>query len=218
MNVFIIDDHPTQIEGYKAILTYNDLDVDINFTQATNTEEAYKIITNPENKRFFDIILLDIRMPEYPEKNIYSGEDLGVLINNHCPKSKIIIITSHYEGLILYNLLQKIEPKGLLVKSDFDGDEFLNAFHHVYNDKTYFSKTVQRARDLITSNSSYLDSVNREIILLLSQGVKTIQLTKHLDLSISSIEKRKIAIRDYFGLERASQDDIVDKAKALGLV
>ena len=218
MNVLIIDDHPSQIEGYKAILSYNELGIDINFTQAVNSKEAYEIITNPVDYPFFDIILLDIRMPEYPEKKIYSGEDLGVLINSHIPKSKIIIITSHYEGLVLYNLLQKIEPSGLMVKSDFDGEDLLKAFQIIYKNGTYYSETVQKAREIITSNSKFLDSTNRKIILLLSQGVKTIQLTDYLDLSISSIEKRKIAIRDYLGLQKASQEDIIGKAKELGLV
>lgn len=214
----MIDDHPTQLDGYKAILQYNAMGIDINVTNAIDTKSAYEIISNPDNSSAFDAILLDIGMPKYEEKNINSGKDLGLLIKKHLPQSKIIIITSYFEGLILYELLQSIEPKGLLVKSDIDGDDLLNAFKKVYLGETYYSETVRKAKNIITSNSNFLDSTNRKIILLLAQGVKTKDLTNHIDLSISAIEKRKIAIKEYFGIEKASQDDILKKSRELGLV
>lgn len=218
MNLLMIDDHPTQLEGYKAILQYNEIGVNINVTKAIDTESAYDIITNPSDYPNFDIILLDIGMPKYEDKNIHSGKDLGLLIRQYLPKSKIIIITSYFEGLILYELLQSIEPKGLLVKSDIDGDNLLEAFKKVYLGETYYSETVRKAKNIITSNSNFLDSTNRKIILLLAQGVKTKDLTEHIELSISAIEKRKIAIKEYFGIEKASQDDILKKSRELGLV
>jgi len=218
MNVLMIDDHPTQLDGYKAILEYNELGIDINATKVVDTKEAYEIITNPDKQPMFDMVFLDIGMPKYEEKNINSGEDLGLLIREYSPMSKIIIITTYFEGLILYELLQKLEPQGLLVKSDIDGDDLLAAFKNVYLGHTYYSETVQKAKNIITSNSNFLDSTNRKIILLLAQGVKTKDLTKHIDLSISAIEKRKIAIKDYFGIEKSSQDDILNKSRELGLV
>ena len=218
MNVLMIDDHPTQLDGYKAILEYNEMGIDINVTKAIDTKSAYDIITHPEDYPFFDIILLDIGMPEYEEKNITSGEDLGLLIKQYSPKSRVIIITSYFGGLILYELLQKIKPKGLLVKSDIDGEDLLEAFENVYFGKEFYSETVRKAKNIIISNYNYLDSINRKIILLLAQGVKTKDLTQHIDLSISAIEKRKIAIKEYFGLEKASQDDILEKSRALGLI
>ena len=30
VNIFMIDDHPSMIEGYKSILSYNDLGYEIN--------------------------------------------------------------------------------------------------------------------------------------------------------------------------------------------
>ncbi|RRO21835.1 response regulator [Flavobacteriaceae bacterium 14752] len=218
MNVLMIDDHPTQLEGYKAILEYNEMGLSIKATKATDTKTAYDIITNPEKYPLFDIVFLDIGMPKYEEKNINSGEDLGLLIKAYSPDSRIIIITSYFEGLILYELLQSIEPRGILVKSDFDGEDLLDAFKKVYLGETYYSETVVKAKNIITSNSNFLDSINRKIILLLAQGIKTKDLTKHIDLSISAIEKRKIAIKEYFDIDKSSQDDILNKARELGLV
>lgn len=36
LNVLMIDDHPSMIEGYKSILSFNDLDCEINVTPAYN--------------------------------------------------------------------------------------------------------------------------------------------------------------------------------------
>ena len=86
-NILIVDDHPFIIEGYKnAITRYNPDEFEFFITQAKDCESAYGIITNPDIAHF-DIAFLDISMPPYEEKNIFSGEDLAKLFCLPCTQS-----------------------------------------------------------------------------------------------------------------------------------
>jgi DNA-binding NarL/FixJ family response regulator len=213
----MIDDHPSMIEGYKIILSYNTLGFEIETTSVYNCESAYEIITN-KKRNIFDLVFLDYSLPPYEKMNITSGEDIAMLIKTHWPNCKIVMLTSHTEALILYNILRNVEPAGLLVKSDFSADELLVAFDAVMNGQIYHSITVKECTKELLSKKIYLDNFNRQIITLLSQGIKTKSLPNYMNLSMSSIEKRKVQIKDYFSIEKGTDEDIIREAKRLGLI
>ena len=153
----MIDDHPSMIEGYKSILSFNDLGLRITTTPAYNCESAYNIIDTTPITEAFDFAFVDLSLPPYLEKNIKSGEDLALLIKNKFPKCKIVILTSHAEAFILDNIQRNIAPNGLLVKSDFTADEFLLAFEKIYNNHIYTSKTVIENIAELHEKNSFLD-------------------------------------------------------------
>lgn len=196
VNVLMIDDHPLIISGYKSILDYNDLDLEINATTAFSCKEAYELIQKTEDVYAFDIVLLDLMLPPYEEKGLHSGEDLAYLIQEKFRSAKIMILTSHTEGFLLYNLKKKVKPDGLLVKSDFSATDLIDAFQTVLSGETYESKTVKDAVTEVANSDqrALLDEINREIIILLSQGIQTKSLPSHFGISQSSIDKRKAQI------------------------
>lgn len=214
----MVDDHPSMIEGYKIILSYNDIGYEIETTSAFNCKDAYDIITSPSKKDFFDIIFLDYSLPPYEEKNIVNGEDLALLVKKYSPSTKIVILTSHIETLILYNIIKKVDPNGLLVKSDFTADELLKAFEIIMNDEVYNSATVKSSLKELLSKDNYLDDFNRQMLTLLSQGIKTKNLPQYMNLSMSSIEKRKVQIKLYLGIEKGTDEDVIREAKKRGLI
>jgi two-component system response regulator NreC len=218
LRVLMIDDHPSQIEGYKVILSYSESNLALETTPCYSCESAYSIISMPKIDTPFDVVFLDCRLPSYTEKNIRSGEDLAMLIRRHSPDSKIVIITSYAEAFLLYDIVKKINPEGLLVKSDFNADELLDAFEQIVDGKKYYSNTVNRSIKELLSKETYLDSYNRQIITLLSQGVRTRSLPDYINLSLSAIEKRKSQIRDYFCLEKGTDEEIVIEARRLGFI
>jgi two-component system response regulator NreC len=218
LKILMVDDHPSMIEGYKIILSYNDLGFEIETTAAHNCESAYEIITNTINPDLFDLVFLDFSLPPFEAKNISSGEDLAMLVKTHLPDSKIVMLTSHTEALILYNIIKNVEPEGLLVKSDFSAEELISAFDLIMKGEIYHSATVKQNVKELLSKRVYLDHFNRQIITLLAQGIKTKSIPSHLNLSISAIEKRKVQIRDYFNIRDGKDEDIIREAKKLGLI
>jgi len=212
----MIDDHPPIIEGYKSILTLNPYGYDLNTTTAFSCEIAYKIITT--TKIPFDIVMVDITLPPYPEKGINSGEDLVILVKKYLPNTKVMVLTSHAESLVLYRILKECNPDGLLVKSDFLSDEFLIAFDTIVKGDTYHSISVKNLKTDLVPSTKYLDNYNRQIIILLAQGIQTKSLSERLNLSKSAIDKRKAIIKQYFGIEKGTDEDILREARKQGLI
>ena len=153
LHILMIDDHPSMIEGYKSILSFNDLGLNFKVTPAYDCESAYSIINATESEKAFDFAFVDLSLPTFLEKNIKSGEDLALLIKNKFPTCKIVILTSHAEAFILDNIQKNIEPIGILVKSDFTADEFLMAFEKMYKNHVY-TKSVPYAYALNGNNKN----------------------------------------------------------------
>ena len=218
VNILMIDDHLTQIEGYKAVLQYNKAGRSINTISRQNCKDAYLFITDPVNAEAADVVFLDLSLPPYEEEKIYSGEDLALLAKKYMPKAKIVILTSHTEAFKLYSLLKNVQPTGILVKSDFSSEELIHAFDTIMDGEFYYTETVEKSRKELLSREAYLDSYNRKIIELLAQGVKTKSLPQHLNLSQSAIEKRKVQIKNYLCIDRGTDEDIVREARKLGFI
>ena len=127
LKILMIDDHPSMIEGYKIILSYNDFGYEIETTSATDTKSAYEIITKTKKSNAFNVVFLDYSLPPYDAKNIQNGKDLAIIIKKRMPKAKIVILTSHTESILLYDIIRNVEPAGVLVKSDFSAEELLSA-------------------------------------------------------------------------------------------
>lgn len=216
VTVLMIDDHPPIIEGYKSILSYNPFGYMPNITTVFSCESAYHLLST--TKIPFDLVMIDYTMPPYPERNIHNGGDLVPIIRQYLPEAKIMMLTSHSETLLLLRLMNECHPEGLLVKSDFMADDFLEAFDTIVKGENYFSSTIQSLRKESTEKINVLDSYNQQIITLLSIGIKTKNLPDHLHLSKSAIDKRKVFIKEFFDIEKGTDEDIIREARKQGLI
>lgn len=215
LKILIVDDHPMMVEGYRNIL----LDIPIAenaIISAGNCSEAYKVITNAVSP--FDVVLLDMNLPPDEKLKLQSGEDLAVLIRKAWPESKIIISTSHTETFLLFNLIKKINPEGVLIKSDFSPTEFLIAFEKITAGETYHTATARQSLKNVYIDKCYLDAYNRRIIALLAKGIATKNLPDYLNITISAIDKRKAQIKEIFDIHKGSDEDIIREARNRGLV
>lgn len=218
LTILMIDDHPSMIEGYKSILAFNDLNAEIEVDAAYNCESAYHLIIENKSKKHYDFVFIDLSLPPYEEEQIYSGKELAHLVKLYMPSSKIVILTSHAESFLLYEIHKYVNPIGILVKSDFTADELLLAFSKMNANEFYRSKTVQQSiKDFLATNF-VLDELNRQIITLLAQGIKTKNLPNHINLTLSAINKRKAQIRVFFNLDDSSDENIINAAKKRGFI
>ena len=218
LKILIIEDHEMMIQGYKSILSIHKDQYDAIITEAHNCETAYGIITNPEYKTFFDIIFLDYSIPAFPEKKIYSGLDLGALIRKYMPSTKIIMLTSFSDSIKLFEVVKKFQPNGLLIKSDYKPDTLLIAIKTVLEGETYYSPEAVASikQPLFTKGS--LDSIDREIIILLAEGLINKSIALKLGLSYSAIEKRKSKIKDHLNIAKGNDEDLLLECRRMGFV
>ena len=216
LQVLMVDDHPPIIEGYKSILSFNSFGYVLNTTAAHNCESAYYAIV--EAKEPFDVVFLDLTLPSYFDKKLNSGEDLVPVVKKHHPNAKIIILTSHSESIVLYKIMSENNLNGVLVKSDFQSEELLDAFDIVIRGGNYYSHTVSKHQKVWEEKSKVMDNYNRQILTLLSEGVKTKNLPDLLHLSKSAIDKRKAIIKQIFGIDKGTDEDILKEARKQGLI
>lgn len=216
IKVLMVDDHPPIIEGYRSILAYNSFGYILNTTAAHSCEEAYSALFQAKNP--FDIVFLDLTLPPYLEKNINSGDDLIPIVRKQHPNAKIIVITSHSESIVLYKILKEHTPEGVLVKSDFQAQELIDAFNIVVKGGTYFSETVATHQKSWGEKNKVMDSYNRQILSLLAQGVKTKNFPDLLHLSKSAIDKRKAILKQLLGIDKGNDEDILKEARKQGLI
>lgn len=217
VKVLMVDDHQMMIEGYKYVLSLNDK-YTIEATTANDCETAYKVITNPSNQNTFELAFLDYSLPPYLEEKIHSGEDLALLIRKYMPNTKIIILTTHFDAIKLYTIVKKVQPNALVVKSDFEPQQLIEIFNEVMEGNTYYSELVhQRIKERLFSQG-LLDSIDRQIIVLISEGFHIKSIATHLNVSDDTIKKRKSKIKDLLGIERGSDEDILKECRLLGLL
>ena len=217
VKILMIDDHQMMIEGYKSILSLNN-SYTIETTELNDCESAYKVITNPANSNTFELVFLDYSLPTYPEQKIQSGEDLAVLIRKFMPNTKIIMLTAHFDAIKLYNIVKRAQPNGLLVKSDFQPPQLIEVFNTVMEGNSFYSPLVhERIKERLLSHG-LLDSVDRQIITFISEGLQIKSIANELNVSEDTIKKRKSKIKDLLGIEKGSDEDILKECRLLGLL
>jgi DNA-binding NarL/FixJ family response regulator len=217
-NILIVDDHPFIIEGYKnAITRYNPSEYEFVITQAKDCESAYNIITNAETVPF-DIAFLDISMPSYEEKSIFSGEDLAKLLMEYMPNCKIILLTMYTELLKIKTIIETINPNGLVIKNDLTFDELLFGFDKVLKNEKYYSQSIQKMIDQAKHNSIEIDQFDKQILFHISKGTKTKDIPQYVPISLNAIESRKLNLKELLNLKDGSDIDLIREAKNKGLL
>lgn len=214
LKILLVDDHIMITSMYKIALS--DLKISTEITTINTLENAYNFLFT-QNKTV-DIVLLDLSMPAYSEKNINNGEDLAKLIRVNYPEIKIIIATGYCEPIRLNGIIKDICPEGILEKCDIDNNLFLQAFIKIIDGQIYRTKTVEKSITPNFANNIYLDATNRQIVKLISQGIKTIDIPQHLSITLSGVNKRKLKIKEFLKIEFGRDEDIIRESKKRGII
>lgn len=216
LNILIIDDHHSIIEGYKNVLLKNK-DYKLQILKANSCDQAILAVNNAKHTNPFDVVFVDIQLPPSKDGIISSGEDLALLIKKEFPQTKIIISTMFDSPHRLNNILKTIPHNGILIKSDSTAKIILEAFETILQGNSFYSKTVQKLINKIIVNDEHLDEYNKKIIYYLSQGVKTKNLIQHIPLSLNAIEKRKNHIKQLFNVI-GDDEQLLSEAKKKGFI
>jgi DNA-binding NarL/FixJ family response regulator len=220
LNILIVDDHPMTVDSYSNLLSLNDFKENTpNFIKSYNCQDAYnKIFFYLKQQTNIDLALLDISLPPYIEFNIESGIDLASLIRKKFINCKIVLLTMHSEPLTVDKIIKEINPEGFVSKNDINFESFPNICKNIMDGEIYRSSTIiESQRELHKSNIDW-DRHDNQILILISQGVKTVNLPDYIPLSMSAIEKRKANIKEQLLMGKGSDRDLIIKAKKLGLL
>ncbi|MFV0573497.1 MAG: response regulator [Xanthomarina gelatinilytica] len=217
IRVLLIDDHPFSLEGYKLVLN------ELHSKQKINqyyTDEAYCCETalNYIKNKSYDLVILDISLPPSEDGLFQSGLDLGRLLTKKNPITKIIVITSHNDPLLLNNILYTLSPKGFLYRGDINARILSDSIVSILNNNTYFSTLILNLIHKNLSSNIILDAKDKQILYELSKGVKTIDLKNVIPLSQAGIEKRKRLLKETFKTKQLDDTALIKAAIETGFL
>ncbi|MEO9891033.1 response regulator [Aurantibacter sp.] len=221
IKILHIDDHPVVIEACREIFKNLNSDLKtLEIDDARNCDTAIAKIELAAESTPYDIVIVDLQIPESLKGKIIDGEDLAMFATMKLPNVKIMVLTAVNDNFRIINILKTINPSGLLIKTDINSNELLMAITKVIYNPPYYSSTVmQLLRNQVSlDNLEQLDSIDRKIILQLSKGVKTKNLVDFIPLSLSAIEKRKSIIKQILGIEKGDDAAIIERAKEMGII
>lgn len=148
MNIVLIDDHQIIIDGYKAILLGNQIAVENEITTINSLFEAFnKVNYFAENNAAIDLFILDYNMPSDHKNKLTNGLDLALLIKAKMPNAKIVMLTSTTTPLILHEIISKVNPTGLWLKTDLGYLAFLEYIKIVLSGASVYSESVKISYD-----------------------------------------------------------------------
>ncbi|MDP5082577.1 MAG: response regulator [Winogradskyella sp.] len=217
INILMVDDHPIIIEGYQNVLMATKAENQtLLIDTANNCDTAVIMINRASKGKHYDVCFFDISLPASEDGKYASGEDLALLAKKEMPNAKIVILTMFNESFRIHNIIKEIDPDGFLIKSDLTSMELADAFQQIIKSPPYYSSTVNNYVKKTITSEVYVDDINRKILHLLSQGVKTKSLNEYIPLSTSALEKRKKQLKLLFSVDDGKDETLLFEARDKG--
>jgi DNA-binding NarL/FixJ family response regulator len=218
-NILVVDDHPINTDAYINLIGSNSAMEDVIFHKALNCQSAEKIINQLQKTNIpLDVALIDINIPEFREKKLFSGTDVALLIRKHFPNCVVIMLTMHTEALLLFNVHKQVKPEGFISKNDIDFETFPVIFQSIINTENFYSPAINNAIHALLRQTIKWDEYDTQIVLYLEKGIPTKDLPDYINLSLSSIEKRKATLKRQITDRKATDIEFVEKCKLLKLI
>ena len=188
----VVDDHPMVLEGMQSMLAQISF-VDL-IGLAANAFEAIEKL----KQHTVDIVLTDINMPEM------SGIDLAEKIKKEFPAVKVVAMSTFKERSYISQMIQH-GAVGYLLKSA-SKDEIEEAILSVFEGRLYLSLDINmsNAEKLEIKNTPVLSSREKEILLLIADGLTNPQMAAKLFLSPHTVDSHRKNLLTKFGVNNTA--------------
>jgi DNA-binding NarL/FixJ family response regulator len=186
-SILVVEDHTIYREAIVEIL------IKTNLTNVVDEAENGKIALAKIESKQYDIVFLDIEMPEL------NGIETTRIIKEKYQDIKIIILTSHQYNSKVIELIDMGISAYLLKNTD--KQELINAIEKVIEGDLYLSKDVYDvyAKHLIyntskSENDYHLTEREIEIIKLLCQQLTANEIAEKLFISEQTVKNHRYRI------------------------
>jgi len=189
IKVLLVDDHPLFREGLKYRLS---LDPDIVVAEeAENGKLALAAMKNSD----FDIVLMDINMPEM------DGMYVLELIKEQEMDCKVLMLSMHDNKEYILAAMRH-GADGYVLK-DVPGNELIEAIKKVIAGKHYFSSEVTEilSQELASEQRGIVTRREQLVLRLISHGLNNKRIAQELNVSVRTVETHKRNIKQKLGIE-----------------
>ncbi|NRB37913.1 MAG: response regulator transcription factor [Pseudomonadales bacterium] len=197
MNILVIDDHALFREG--LVLVLKQLDDAENIIEAESAEQALSVIeTYTDNDNDFDLILLDVNLPNSP--------DVFTTLNNIKELNPVIpvaILSATEDSGLINQLLQK-GASGFITKSS-NSQVTLSAVRLILSGGLYVPHQALAPATPVAENQPsgapaqskaavQLTARQKDVFELLAEGLSNKEIARKLDMSPSTVKVHVAAI------------------------
>ncbi len=212
IRVLIAEDHSIVRDGLRMLLQSEPDFVVV--AEAANGREA---ITRAKES-LPDVAILDISMPDL------NGLDATRLLKIESPQTQVLILTMHESDEYFFRALQA-GAAGYVLKKAATQD-LLAAVRAVARGEAFLYPSVAKKligdylnrvqTDATPSDYARLSDREREVLILIAEGVSNQQIAERLVISVSTVQTHRAHILEKLGLQTTA--DIVKYAVQHGLI
>jgi DNA-binding NarL/FixJ family response regulator len=219
IRILAVDDHEMTTMGYKFILEDSEFaEYKVKMDTEKTFEGATQKIKESVNLFPYDILLLDIQLSQNSDGPAKTGEDIGIFARKTSPNSKIVFMSSFSDNYRINSIMQTVDPEGYMVKSEIDQQSLQAMVKTVMSSPPYYTQKALVAIRKKMSNDIVLDENDKKILYYLSIGTKTKDMTKHVSLSLPTIENRKRHLKSLFGVEKQNDQALITESRNRGFI
>lgn len=198
IRVLICDDHEMVREALAAVLNNED---DVSVSMTTNSV-ASTISSLQNDPTAVDVAVLDVRLGDG------TGHDVTQWIKSHCPDINVVLLTSFLEDDVLIQgytskasaIVLKGAPTSELVKAIRDVAAGLQLINPVE-----VRAASKRVNSIPSNVLSTLSDTDREIALLVAQGLTDKDIAAAIHFSVQTVKNRVSKILTQIGAANRTQ-------------
>jgi len=208
VRIFLADDHKMMRQALRALLMS-----DPRITVVAEADDGAQVL-DKVNEAKPDIVLMDVNMP-----NMNGIETTKALIKLH-PGIKVVGLSAYPDKRYVQGMIEA-GAVGYIVKAEA-GDELFRAIETVMNGETYLCPMIasvfdEPVRGRAKDGRPALSGREREVLILLAQGLHSPDIGHQLGISPATVEvhrrniMRKLGVRGIAELTRyAVREGLID--------
>jgi len=196
IKIGIVDDHKLFRQGVTQILKK------IKHFEPIFEADSYTQLLTQLEIRLPDVILMDIQLPGI------DGIDACQQILEKFPELKIIALSMHTADNFIFHMM-KAGARSYLPK-DIDRESLREAIETVFAEGFYFTNYITNAmlqgvksnnkqKHTLTYNETQLTKREKEIMMLICNGLTTAEIARQLFISIRTVEGHRKSLLEKTG-------------------
>ena len=212
IRVLLADDHAVVRDGIKSVIEKMGKGITV-VGEATDGRELLKTAkTSPA-----DVYIIDIAMP-----NLSGMEAMERLLKQN-PQARVLILSMYYEKILVERAF-KCGARGYLIKESAS-EEIIRAIREVYQGRYYLSPRISGylVQGFLNPDSrdsgkleSALTSRQREILMLISEGLTEKEIARQLNISVHTVHVHKNNIMEKLDIH--TKAGLIKYALKMGMV
>lgn len=175
--IFIVDDHPMVIEGFKTLLSQNESIVVVG--TAINAFEAISFIAKNE----VDIAFIDINLPDI------SGIELCKKIKTEFPSIICLALSTFNDRGYVSKMIEN-GASGYLLKNS-SREEIYKAIGEVLIGNMYFNVGYQKQNTSKYDEIPIITRREKEVLIQIAEGLTNQQIANKLFISITTVSSHR---------------------------